>query len=74
MKTKVELERDILNITTTIHQKFPELTKYIVEMPQNNFEEGEINTKILEDYYQSLEELINNYANTHKSANAKKDH
>lgn len=73
MKTKVEVEKDILNITTTIHQKFPELTKYIVEMPQNNLEEGEINTKILQDYYESLEELINNYASTHKGAIAKKN-
>jgi hypothetical protein len=34
MKTKAELEKNIANITTKIHQEFPELSKYITEMPE----------------------------------------
>ena len=33
MKTEKELNNDILKITLTIQEKFPELSKYIAEMP-----------------------------------------
>ncbi|WP_445955384.1 hypothetical protein [Yeosuana sp.] len=59
MKTKAELEQDIINITTKINTEFPELSKYISEIPENV---SEINTdgigaKNLKEYYNSLEEL-----------------
>lgn len=67
MKTKIELEQDIISITAIIHKEFPELSKYIIEIPINDFEESEINIKNLEDYYHSLEEIVSKYAkNTHK--------
>jgi len=66
MKTKPELEQNIIEITTNIHQEFPELSKYIIEMPENHSENDAVNLKNLEDYYNSLEELVNNYALTHK--------
>ena len=56
MKTEQELNSDILEITLTIQNKYPELTKYIEEMPVTvpNKEEPEINRKHLENYYNSL--------------------
>lgn len=36
MKTEIELNRDILVITQKIQKEFPELSKYIVEMPAKN--------------------------------------
>ncbi|MEO5910501.1 MAG: hypothetical protein ABIP95_06410 [Pelobium sp.] len=65
MKTKIELEQNIISLTATIHQKFPELSKYIMEMPENNAESEKIDLKNLKDYYQSLEELVNRYSKTH---------
>jgi hypothetical protein len=66
MKTKIEWHQDIVNITNTIHQEFPELSKYITEMPVKGSDNEEVNVKNLEDYYHSLEELVNRYAKTHK--------
>ena len=33
MRTKTELQQDILNIAMKIQMEFPELTKHIKEMP-----------------------------------------
>ncbi|MBK7570971.1 MAG: hypothetical protein IPI10_04890 [Bacteroidetes bacterium] len=65
MKTEQELNSDILEITLTIQNKYPELTKYIEEMPVTvpNKEEPEINRKHLENYYNSLVSLVNGYNN-----------
>jgi len=65
MKTKKELEQDIINITTTILQKFPELSKNISEMPGNSSENAEVTVKYLDEYLNSLQELLNSYAKTH---------
>jgi hypothetical protein len=69
MKTKTELEHSIISVTTKINQKFPELTKYINEMPVNISENNqeEINTKNLIDYHNSLVELLEKYSKTHTS-------
>jgi len=72
MKTKTDWEQEILKITTTIRQQFPELSKYIREMPQNNSEKNGVSLKNLEEYYDSLEELVNNYENTHEVSGDKK--
>ena len=66
MKTKIEWDEDIFKMITTIQQKFPELSKYIIEMPVEASENDEINVKNLEDYYNSLEELVTNYSKTHR--------
>ena len=66
MKTKIELEQSIMNITAKIHKEFPELVKYITEIPVNISAEAEGNIKNLEDYYFSLEEIISKYSKTHK--------
>ena len=63
MKTEKELNDDILNITMTIKDTFPELSKYIEEMPITipNSSNPEINIKTLTDYYESLEGLLKKY-------------
>ncbi len=65
MKTEKDLNADILEITLTIQTKYPELNKYIEEMPVTvpNKEEPEINNKHLENYYNSLVALVDGYNN-----------
>lgn len=66
MKTKIELEQQIISLTAKIQNEFPELSKHILEIPVNNSEEDDINIKNLTDYYHSLEEIVHKYAKTHK--------
>jgi hypothetical protein len=67
MKTEKELNDDILKITMTIKELFPELSKYIEEMPVTipNSSNPEINIKKLKDYYDSLDNLMKKYATNH---------
>jgi hypothetical protein len=67
MKTEKELNADILKITMLIQDKFPELSKYIVEMPITipNVATPEITVKILKDYYNSLDILLKDYDENH---------
>ncbi len=66
----MELNKDILRITLLIQAQFPELSKYIVEMPVTipNTNTPEINLKTLNDYYDSLSVLLNKYAGSHGSS------
>ncbi len=68
MKTIDELNIDILKITLTIQSRFPELSKYISEMPVTipNEPSPEIETKILIDYLNSLNELLLSYTKNHQ--------
>jgi hypothetical protein len=70
MKTKSELEQDIIRMTMHIQSEFPELLKYIPEMPDNVTETDSIgiNTKSLMEYYNSLEELLREYLKTHNAS------
>lgn len=63
MKTEKELNQDIIRITKTIGEKFPELLKYLKEMPVKILPDlgTDINKKSLKDYYDSLEDLLKNY-------------
>jgi hypothetical protein len=69
MKTENELNQDILKVTMTIEEKFPELSKYIGEMSVNmtggNGPDGII--KNLMDYYDSLDTLLKRYTTYHGS-------
>lgn len=69
MKTKTELEQDILHIIMKIHKEFPELSKYIAERPENfsGTDKNAINSKNLKEYYNSLTELLDGYSKTHGS-------
>lgn len=67
MKTETEINMDIIKTTMVIDEKFPELTKYIEEMPVTipNKNEPEINETNLKDYQRSLDVLLNKYAANH---------
>jgi hypothetical protein len=63
MKTETEIEDAILKITIKIKTQYPELSKYLEEMPVTlpDTKNPEINVKILQDYYNSLESLLKKY-------------
>ncbi len=64
MKTEQELNDNILKITMHINEHFPELSKYIGEMPVTIPDENEpaIRVRQLQEYYDSLESLVKKYA------------
>ena len=70
MKTEKELNDDILKITMTIQEKFPELSKYISEMPETmpGPSSPEVTIKNLTDYYNSLDVLLKKHAANHSNA------
>lgn len=67
MKTEKQLNSDILEITMKIKEKFPELSKYILEMPETipNMENPEVTRTALQDYYNSLDILVKGYIESH---------
>jgi hypothetical protein len=69
MRNEQELNKDILEITLKINRIFPELSKYIEEMPLTipDLKNPEINSKILTEYYNSLDTLLKKYATNHTS-------
>jgi hypothetical protein len=68
MKTILEWEENIVTITAKIQRDYPELSKYISEMPIKGSESGEVDIKNLKDYYESLEDIVSEYAKTHNGA------
>ena len=73
MKTKTELEQDIVNITMRIHKEYPELSKYIAEMPVKAIvtDPEEMSSNDLQGYYNSLEEVLLEYSKTHEAKQGK---
>ncbi|WP_394758567.1 hypothetical protein [Flavobacterium sp.] len=69
MKTEAELNESILKMTMTIRNEFPELMKYLNEMQVTipDVKTPEISNKILQDYYDSLQDLLRKYAPNHSS-------
>ena len=66
MATEKELNAAILQKTLMIQEKFPELSKYIEEMPITiPVDNSQITLKNLTDYYNSLDNLIEKYAENH---------
>jgi hypothetical protein len=67
MKTEKELNEAILKITMKIRNEYPELSKYLSEMPVTipDDSDPEINIKILKDYYESLENILKKYVPNH---------
>jgi hypothetical protein len=65
IKAEKKINEAILKITLNIKEQFPELSKYTLEMPITipNVENPKINLKVLQDYYKSLEELMQHYIN-----------
>ena len=58
---------EILKITMTIQEKYPELSKYLDEMPVTipNENDPEINNMNLKAYNDSLISLLHNYIDEH---------
>jgi len=67
MKNEKQLNDAILKITLLIQEKYPELSKYITEMPVSNpdTETPEINIEHLTNYYESLTAILKKYAPNH---------
>ncbi|WP_293875662.1 hypothetical protein [Flavobacterium sp.] len=62
------LNEKILKITTKISNDNPELLKYLNEMTVTipDVNNPEINIKVLQDYYNSLEEMLKKYITNHQ--------
>lgn len=73
MKTEAEWNAEILRITLKIQHQYPELSKYITEMPitMPDAQHPEINIKNLSDYCESLEALLKNYGVNHEGDHKK---
>ncbi|CAN1535404.1 hypothetical protein MCETHM1_01547 [Flavobacteriaceae bacterium] len=68
MKSEKELNQKILKTTMLIRKEYPELSKYLLEMPETipDVKNPEMNTKVLKDYLSSLKEILDKYAPNHK--------
>ena len=67
MQAIEEINQKIFLKTLDIEAKYPELSKYIEEMPITipDLENIEITLQNLKEYYNSLNTLVTNYASTH---------
>jgi hypothetical protein len=65
VKTEMEWTQDVIKITTEIRNKFPELIKYIDEMPVSINNAQDNYSHDMQEYYESLELLIKNYQMSH---------
>ncbi len=67
MKTETEINAEIIKTTMKIRENYPELSKFLGEMPVTIPDEKNphINIKILQDYANSLEELLREYLANH---------
>ena len=64
MKTEKELNESILMITMKIYSEYPELIKYLLELPVTipDVSNPKINSKVLNEYYDSLENILKKYS------------
>jgi hypothetical protein len=69
MEQNRDWNKEIINVTTKIQQDFPELMKFIAEMPVKISEGNGINVKNLEQYYNSLVNMVGEYSETHAVSN-----
>ena len=63
MKNEKEWNAKILALTMKIRTQNPELSKYLLEMPITipDIVKPEINNKALQEYYNSLKNLLKEY-------------
>ncbi len=73
METENKLNEEILKMTMMIQEKFPELSKYVDEMPVSvpNNENPAVNQQNLQEYYDSLLALVKKYNTNHNRGNTK---
>lgn len=63
MESEAELNAEILKITMTIKDHYPELSKYLEEMPvtiPSKYKAG-VSRKSLSAYYESLKAMVSGY-------------
>lgn len=67
IETEEFLNTEILTITLTIKEKYPELSKYIEEMPITvpDEKDPEVTRKNLKIYYETLKYVLNKYILEH---------
>lgn len=68
METEEDINTKIMKVTMVIQENYPELLKYLNEMPitvpiDNN---PEVNVKNLQKYYDNLLSLFRNYVAEHQ--------
>ena len=63
-ETVNELNEKIMAVTMQIQETHPELSKFLDEMPVTipNENKPQINSKVLQDYYESLKNILNEFA------------
>ena len=67
MESQNDLNKKIVLTTMKIQETFPELVKYLDEIPEHfqfNTQKG-ISTKDLKDYLDSLNDLLETYSKEH---------
>ena len=72
METEEELNEKIMKITMVIQENYPELSKYLNEMPVTIPVDNhpEVKVKNLQNYYNSLISIFRNYVAEHQLVNA----
>ncbi|RAR72595.1 hypothetical protein [Flavobacterium aciduliphilum] len=68
METEQEINAKIMKVTMVIHENYPELSKYLNEMPITVPVDSnpEVNVKNLQKYYDTLLTLFRNYVAEHQ--------
>jgi len=68
METEEEINAKILKVTMVIQENYPELSKYLNEMPITVPIDNrpEVNVKNLQKYYDTLLTLFRNYVAEHQ--------
>ena len=68
METEDEINAKILKVTMVIQENYPELSKYLNEMPITIPVDSrpEVNVKNLQKYYDTLLTLFRNYVAEHQ--------
>lgn len=68
MLVEKKITEKILEITMTIGTQYPELSKYLNEMPVTlpDVSNPEIDKKILLEYYNSLDSMLKEYMPNHQ--------
>ncbi len=68
METEAEINAKILKVTMVIQENYPELSKYLNEMPISVPIDSrpEVNIKNLQKYYESLLNLFRKYVAEHQ--------
>lgn len=68
MNTTKTIENDILKVITLIENEYPELYKFLDENPITipTINQHNINLKDMEEYLESLKQLLKHHIETHK--------